>query len=503
MSSRLEAISSRAIFFRAIFSRVISSGAIVGLAATAMAAVAVFAPADASANGDPQLSSERRGVGTQPVLGGTGVVIDPRKSLAITDKTILASFSLFETMDTLIARSGSTIGTINDTRDLFRRWWDTQNNHANLQFADGVVQHCDDSAFLPFDAFPYQCPRIEGAEAKLENNPFDTVVADRGQGYSAIGLFNRFDLAAADGSDCGEYRIVFARNSGKTNGRQRNLLIFEAVLPNPTPHLGLEGCLPVAVFWHDLATVNAASRANRLHKFYFDGLPGFSPVVHPDNYGAGLGSHGQIRTNQFMQGNWMLREFKLSRQCPSPGVCTLKIAPTTVKTNPFGGLFGNAHPKSANFQNDFVANQVLPLTNPDINLFNYFPPETFNAKESDAQDSISDYATQASASFKTAITTKLATIPGTGLSATNVINRALALSCAGCHAFAVGRDMGGGLGPWPASMGFTHVSEQDFDNDTGPDGARYGISDALIDVFLPHRQRVLEAFLDANGVPGP
>ncbi|MBO9664395.1 hypothetical protein [Dokdonella sp.] len=490
MSTRLKAIPSRAVL---------------GLAVAVVTAVASLASTNSSASTDPALSSERRGVGTEPILGGTGVVIDPRKSLAITDQSILAGFSLFETMNTLIARGGSTIGTINDTRDLFRRWWDTQNDHANLQFADPVVKHCDDAAFESFDAFPYECPRIEGAEAKLENNPFDTVIGDSGQGYSAIGLFNRFDLAAADGSDCGEYRMIFARNSGKTNGRKRNLIIFEAVLPNPTPALGLQGCLPVAEFWHDLASVSAATRATRLHKFYFDGLAGFSPVVHPDNYGAGASGHGQIRTNQFMQSNWMLREFKMSRQCPSPGVCTLKITPSTVKTNPFGGLFSGAHSKSANFQNDFVTNQVLPLTTADINLFNYFPPETFNAKESDVQDVISDYTTQASTAFRRAITTKLGTIPGaTGLNATHVLNRALALSCAGCHSFAVGRDMGGGLGAWPSSLGFTHVSEQDSDVDnSGPDGPRFRISNALTDVFLPHRKRVLEGFLDANGVPGP
>jgi len=56
--------------------------------------------------------------------------------------------------------------------------------------------------------------------------------------YTAIALSNRFDLTtppSKGGGDCGEYRIVFERNSGAADPKNRNLIIFEAVLPNPHP----------------------------------------------------------------------------------------------------------------------------------------------------------------------------------------------------------------------------------------------------------------------------
>lgn len=481
------------------------------LSRTLIGAAAALAAIHAGA--DPLLSSERRGLGAQPLVGGGGtVVIDARKSLAVTDKVILSRFSLFETMDTLIARSGSPIRSFGDTSDLFRRWWDTQNDHAHLQFLDDAwLRHCDDpsfsSSFTP--PFPYECPRAEGAEATAANDPFGRIIGAGRAGYFPVGLFNRFDLAAVDGADCGEYRIVFARNSGKVDGGNRNLIIFEAVLPNPAPGLGLMGCLPVAQFWHDLGTMSASARASALHGFYFDGLPGFSPVVHPDNYGAGPAGRGQIRTNQFMAPapgstavqEWMLREFKLRRACPTPSSCELRVVPTTVKTNPFAELFGNAHMISAAFQADFVNNQVALLAEPDINRFNYFPPERFNALES-PETGASDYAAQVGtlSAFKAAISAKLASIPGTTVTADDVIERALALSCAGCHQLSPGRSIGGGQPTWPATLRFTHVSEE---TEPGPDGDRFRISPALTNVFLPHRKLVLETFLDNAGVPGP
>jgi hypothetical protein len=60
--------------------------------------------------------------------------------------------------------------------------------------------------------------------------------------YVPIGLFNRFDLAPASGSNCGEHRIVYARRSGMDlTQNHRNLLIFEA-----TQRQGLKGCHKIA-----------------------------------------------------------------------------------------------------------------------------------------------------------------------------------------------------------------------------------------------------------------
>jgi len=113
------------------------------------------------------------------------------------------------------------------------------------------------------------------------------------------------------------------------------------VLANPRPELGLEGCRPVATFWSDLsANTDVTSRKNALVNFYFNGLGGFMPVVHVENYGlpgAGRSTTGQLRTNQFIQSPWLLREFKLKKTCGTS--CSMVFQPVTDKTNPFGMLF--------------------------------------------------------------------------------------------------------------------------------------------------------------------
>ena len=97
---------------------------------------------------------------------------------------------------------------------LFQRWWDTAN-----KFPDGISD-CATNVFCncktdivaglsKMNGFPYQCPRAEGNQSTLD--PFE----NEANGYTAIAFVNRFDLADQhSGKHCGEFRIVFARNSG-------------------------------------------------------------------------------------------------------------------------------------------------------------------------------------------------------------------------------------------------------------------------------------------------
>lgn len=80
-----------------------------------------------------------------------------------------------------------------------------------------------------------------------------------------------------------------------------------------------------------------ASRTGKLRDFYFVGLPGFMPVVHIDNYGNRSSNTGQVRTNQFMETTWLLREFKVRKDC-AVLPCKVRFIPVTVKTNPGGTL---------------------------------------------------------------------------------------------------------------------------------------------------------------------
>ena len=65
---------------------------------------------------------------------------------------------------------------------------------------------------------------------------------------------------------------MYAKRSGIQQLLQRNLLIFEAKLPNPLPHQGLEGCRRIVDFWADLSKEDAIDkRARDLERFYFRG----------------------------------------------------------------------------------------------------------------------------------------------------------------------------------------------------------------------------------------
>jgi hypothetical protein len=416
-----------------------------------------------------------------PVTSG----VDPQRSLVVTDAAILNKFSFEAVMDQLVGTSGAPTSALN----LFQQWWDSARPAPGLN----AGPHCDSPGVANMNGFPYTCPRAEGNLATL--NPF-TNAATNPNSFIAVGLFNRFDLAPTNGANCGEYRIAFAKRSGITNPRDRLFVIVEAALLNPNPAQGLEGCRPVAQFWAGLTSDgDVNSRGDKLRNFYFSGLPGFMPVLHADNLGARAGNTGQVRVNQFMQPTWMLREYKLLREC-SAGACTVQVIPVTVKTNPGGILFNPAsqHPLASDFQNVVFPDQVANLAVNDINRFTLSIPDAFNSGQSDEESPMQNhYVNQLGtgpSTLRANIQNELNAI-SSPLTPNQVVARAMSMSCAGCHRLSNGADLGGGL-RWPPSLGFTHVSEL---TDPGPDGPRHRISSALINVFIPHRKAVLDAFL--------
>jgi hypothetical protein len=455
-----------------------------GLTASAISITACVdtAPEDDETNA-VHLESDRGGIGVaeQAVLGGP-VTIDARRSLAVTESAIVSQITLTQVLNQLASQSG--IAGLTGTQ-LWKQLWDTQNPKPGLT----TGPHCDDVVVggqPMLNGFPYGCRTGEGAQA----NDAAASIAQ----YSTIGLFNRFDLAPADGSDCGEYRIVF----GKTSGGGRNFVIFEAVLLNPAPELGIDGCRPVTDFWTDLSSVSSVSaRAASLKSFYMQGISGFLPVVHIDNYGNRTSRKtGQVRTNQFIQGPWMLREFSLKKTCAAGGTCKLQFFPATDKVNPFGPLFSSAstHAQKAAFQS-FFPSQVPALAVNDINLFNYTVPDNFNTGESVSQaPSVNNYVQQFSSgsAFAVSIQSQLTAI-GSSLTPTNIVARAQALSCGGCHQLSNNANLGGGL-TWPSSAGFVHATEF---TESGPEGTRFALSSALTNVFLPHRKQVFEGFVNS------
>ncbi len=436
--------------------------------------------------------------------------IDARRSLAITDQPILAHFSFQRVMSQLVSQA--RVPGLTATA-LFQQWWDTQNPSSGV--SDG--ERCDDvvdPAFGPtLNGYPYTCrpaPEQEGAQASCD--PF----TDPACAYIPIGLFSRFELAPENGAHCGEYRIVFAKTTGQTNNRDRNLLIFEAALPNPSPRAGLAGCRPIAKFWADLSRVDdIEERAARLSRFYFDGMTHeIGPVVDIRNYGDNAGSFGQVRTNQFVQpaglvgATWSLREFKLEKRCQKnrrgqrcDEDCTLAFTRTTAKSNPFGPLFTETsqHRNAGRFQRDFIG-QVANLAGDNAATLNMTVRDKYNSGQSEASGSTeTNYIAnfEDGGEFAADIQDRLDDL-GSQLEPLDIIARAQTQSCAGCHRLSNNADLGGGL-VWPASLGFTHVAEA---NPEVIDGVtRFRISDALTTLLLPQRKAILEAFLTGKVAP--
>jgi hypothetical protein len=463
-------------------------------------AAAVLAALSLSACGSEAPATESEASVEAAVLApGSAPNINVRRSLAITDLPLLVNFSLQRVLDQLVTTSGVTGLT---ARDLFQQWWDTQNPGPGL----GLGAHCDDTVDANgapiLNGVPYTCRPAPAEGGQASCDPF---AANSACAYIPIGLFMRFDLAPAGGAYCGEYRIVYGKASGRTQASDRNLLIFEAALKNPTPNEGLGGCERMVRAWANLSLEPAVvARRTQLELFYFSGYQNFGPIVHANNFGDNPDGLGQVRTNQFVQPIspkiWSLREFKLKKTCVA-GTCKLRFVPVTNKVNPFGPFFDPATAPAA-FQTDFV-NQVDKLAASTVTGIGMNNSDAFNSGQSQANGSTEMayplFFGPGPSAFHSAIQTRLTTL-GSSLAPTDVVLRAQAMSCAGCHRLSNSVAIGGGL-IWPPSLGFTHVSERDVDLETVAGVTRYRISSALTDELLPRRKQIAEDYL--NGVPLP
>jgi hypothetical protein len=471
---------------------------------------AVFVLSCAAAD-PPLLEDETRAVQQEPPAPPVPPVpqpirIDPRRSLAITDQPILDRFPLERVMDQLIATSGVTGLT---SRALFQQGWDIFNPAPGL----GAGPHCDDTVNTELgpvlNGFPFTCRPAPAEGAQAACDPF---AAGSPCAYIPIGLFMRFDLAPEDGRHCGEYRIVYAKASGRTNGFDRNLVIFEAAMRNPHVQQGLRGCRNLVDVWASLSEQDdLQARADLLEEIYFDGWHEFDPVVLWSNFGDNPLAAGQIRTNQFMQPDaprvWSLRELKLRKLCttstpPTPPACTLQLAPVTDKVNPYGPLFSDAAPQplGGDFQAELV-DRVPSLAGASIGSIGLRVTDAFNSGQSQAAGAVNEtqfaahfapVSTTASP-FRLALEQKLAAI-GSTLTPDEIVARVQAMSCAGCHRFSNNAPIGGSLA-WPPSLGFTHVSERDVDLEVVDGVTRYKISIALTDFFLADRASLMSDFL--------
>jgi hypothetical protein len=485
--------------------------------------------------------------------------IDPHRSLIVHDRDTLTArdFSLKRTMDQIASQVSAQVpGTTGAS--IFRQFWDAQNPAAQ---ALTTGPRCSDNAGS-LNGFPHACrPRSaeEGGEAEGTDAAINTRMDGSlgvPHGYLPLAIVNRIDLAHEGWRNCGEFRLVYGQ---QLFGGQpaRNLVIFEAVLPNPTPGCR-SGCKPVMQMWKSLSAMNSpVDRAAKLEEFFYTGLPGFRPVVHVDHYSAkgvtgsyGASGSGQIRSNQFRAissgSRWMLKEFKTVLDCGSTP-CKFEIAPIPVKVNPWGELWNEdvansaAHPLQARaqaFQNSTVA-QTASLGQTELMRIGYAVPLPHGAPQSFSQGPASFPAASPSSQGPFAVwhdryLTQLSSAVGPvnvfrsnllagaavhGLTAAQLTNRATAQSCAGCHEPAnFGLLAPNSIGPsttpggatvtsWPNSLpSFVHVETfpsplVELSGVAFPSNQGHALSPALHDVFLPDRRNFLVNQLNAITCP--
>jgi len=231
---------------------------------------------------------------------------------------------------------------------------------------------------------------------------------------------------------------------------------------------------------------------------------------------------GQIRTNNFDQSPWSLREFKAVPVPAPPGGSgltkpfvpdLLRVVEVPVAANPFGHLWndtfvdddGDPLPFAETCQDAFVET-VQHLMADDLNLMAVSVPPECLAAESPNR-AVMNYAAELEAgsspknpdSLQARIAAEIFALdPSSNLEPVHIARRAeFAGGCIGCHVRSSGVDLGNGVTGIPTS--FVHTLEFAGTSGCGDgDSPCFPVSTAVRDAFLPHREAVMEQFLN-NG----
>lgn len=416
-------------------------------------------------------SVDDSGLCTPPQTG-----LDPDRVLLEHSELALSVFSLREMLQAIATNEGH--GT--DPVRLYHQIIDSYATAAEGRLPDAV--HCGDEATdgqPTLNGYPITCNRRERFQ-------FDNL--DR---WRATAVVNRLDLAAANGAHCGQQRVIFANNE-----QGRMFLILEAQIPNPRPDLGVLGCVPLADFWiAQNSFEDPGVRGKRLREAFIEGSPelvdaGFGPFASPSNFTVGT---GQIRSNNFDQDPWTLREFKIALDGAD-----LTILPFPVAEAPNGGLWNDELELP---QGDFCRENFIIAAFEGL-LTNNPAEMTFIVdqvcKDAESRNDFSQaYAFQLSNGFRAQLDQIFAPF---GLTGEDIANRAhFAGSCIGCHIENNGVSLGNGVVS-PISNGFVHVSEFPF---PCADGLCFPISPALQNVFLPDRLRAMADLVGFELPPDP
>jgi hypothetical protein len=455
--------------------------------------------------------------------------IDPARSLLVVDGAVDKSkFAFRKTINAILGSMKAPLRKTAVNRENFlRSLFGSFNDPVRTNRVSKLPMHVD---LRPFEAT---------LDPKKLLNPNDPL------GLVPIALVNRLDLAPKNWSDCGEHRIIYsfgkllpATSTGPTPSG-RLFLIFEARTKNPL-EVGFEGCRATANFWRSLTDEkHAERRAKRLERFYYRGIPGTAgPIVQARNYGSPL---GQVRgsffstypvetstTRPIQSAVWQFREW-LVVNSGRPARASFFSVP--VNDTPLAQFYSDANgtgldqpldrdldaSERAKFHAEFLSTSLGRLFRPDVERNQLtsgepdYNPELdpknkafrmekykidilnridghFNSRfdefQSVSEGSEDEPRVKVGAGLSTKIDTQLGYFdidrmqkPDT----TEVLNRAGAVTCGGCHDFSTRQSVGKVRGEsilWPDSGpgGFVHVTEEGTP------------SRALTDVFLPFRK---------------
>ncbi len=374
-----------------------------------------------------------------------------------------------------------------DAVPLFKQFWASQKSMP----VEGSPFICSGA----MSDFPIICDRPETDVATLS----DFEAEQEMNLYQLTAVVNRMDLRKPNWADCGEQRLIFAIPN---DPRGRNFLNFEARVPNPIQG-SAEGCRPLIEFWQELPNLNPMDQSMRIRQLFVDFSPESSlPIMTRQNFES---MSGQIRSNQFMGGEWLLKEHKLNSGCDFRR-CGVMVETVSVKENPFGPLFDPNLPMSggplaitaADFQSDFVFLALEGLSSANLAELKLQTPEQYNSNQSFAagpetmdNNYLMHFTSGGPSPFADQIFSMIfdkTNADGSPLLPEQVVARASTQTCGGCHnPESIGISEPGVIGTlalpngdiidrWPRSLDFVHIDE--FGN----------LSPALQDVFIPLRQ---------------
>jgi hypothetical protein len=394
---------------------------------------------------------------------------DPRLTVMENAREALP-FTLEDTLGLALSNAGSSLDPLSAYHGIIDSYAPADGGR------DPSLAHCDDEltgGAPSLNGFSLQCGRLEAEQ-------FDNL-----DSWFAIAASNRLDLAPADGANCGQQRIIFANNNFIGNGRM--FIILESVVPNPDPGCGVAACAPIASFWTNLAAItDPFERGNRLREAFLTGSPellaaGFAPFMNAQHLGP---DGGQIRTNNFNDSPWTLREFHFVDIEEPP-------LPQPVAESPNGELWNDLSPlpQGEACRESFLRAASLGLASNELNALSFPVDQACKDAESRNDFFTEDYGfhlSQGSGEFRARLDEIGAPL---GLTADDLAARArFGGSCMGCHQEAGGSSLGNGLSA-PFQGDFVHVSEFGLET-CGNGGSCFGISEALRTSFLPTRARI-------------